>query len=100
MVTDHQPLSNLMEQQVLSRTQPQWVRLGLLQSINPIFKYHLGKANIVANALRMSRPHRMENQEIDHPAQRGVDKDPARVMKVQASSAQLSREEIKCFEKA
>ena len=39
----------------------------------------------------------MENQEIDHPAQRGADKDPARVMIVQASSAQLSTEEMKHF---
>ena len=87
MVTDHQPVTHLMEQQVLSRTQSRWVRLGLLQSINPKFKYHLGKANIVADALSRSKPHRTENQEIDHPAQKGADEDPASMMIVQAFSA-------------
>ena len=42
----------------------------------------------------------MENQEIDHPTQVGADEGPARVMTVQASSGQLSTEEIKCFEEA
>ena len=100
MVIDHQPLTHLMEQQVLSRTQSRLVRLGLLQSINPKFKYHPGKPNVVTNALNRSRPHRTENQDIDHPIQGGVDKDPVRVMIVQASSAQLSTEEWKHFEKA
>ena len=68
VVIDHQPLIHLMEQQVLSRTQLRWVRLGLLQSINPKFKYHSGKANVITNVLSRSRPHRTENQEIDHLA--------------------------------
>ena len=92
--TDHQPLTHLMEQQVLSRTQSRWVRLGLLQSINPKFRCHPGKANIVAGALSKSRPHRTENQNIDYPAQRGANKDPTAVMTVQASSAQLSTEKL------
>ena len=100
MLTNHQPLTHLMEQQVLSRTQLRWVRLGLLQSINPKFRYHLGKANIVADALSRSRPHRIENQDIDHPAQRGADEDPTSVMTVQASSAQLSMEELKHVKEA
>ena len=82
MIIDHQPLTHLMEQQVLSRTQSRWVRLGLFQSINPKFKYQPGKGNIVANALSRSRPHRTENEEIDHPAQRGADEDPASMMTV------------------
>ena len=41
-----------------------------------------------------------ENQEIDHPPQREVDEDPARVMTVQASSVQLSTEEMQHFEEA
>ena len=98
MVTDHQPLTHLMEQQVLSRMQSRWVRLGLLQSINPKFKYHSGKANIVAEALSKSKPHWTENQDIDHHAQRGAEEDPASVMIVQASSAQLSMEELQHIE--
>ena len=100
MVTDHQPMTHLMEHQALSQMQSRWVRLGLLQSINPKFKQHPGKANIVVDALRRSRPRRTENQEIDQPTQRGAVKVPARVMTVQASNAQLSTEGIKCFEEA
>ena len=71
-----------MEQEVLSWTQSRWVRLGLLQSINPKFKYHLGKANIVMDALSKSRLHWTENHEIDHPDQRGADEDPTRGMTI------------------
>ena len=89
-----------MEQQVLSQTESWWVRLGLLRSINRKFKYHPGKANIVTDPLSRSRPHQAENQEIDHPAPRGANKDPVSMMTVQASSAQLPMEELKHFEEA
>ena len=79
--------------QVLSQTQSRWVRLGLLQSIKPKFRYHPGKANIVADALSKSRPHQTENHDINHLAQRGADEDPIGVMTVQTSNAQLSMEE-------
>ena len=59
-----------------------------------------GQANIVTNALSMSRPHRTENQEIDHSTQRGANKDLARIMTFQASNFQLSMEEMKRFEEA
>ena len=98
MVTDHQPLTHLMEQQVLSQTQSRRVRLRLLQSINPKFRYHPGKAKIVIAALSRSRPHQAKNQEIDHQTQRGADEDPAGVMTVQASSAKLSKEELQHIE--
>ena len=33
VMTDHKPLTLLMDQQVLSRSQTRWIRLGLFQSI-------------------------------------------------------------------
>ena len=53
---DHKPLTLLMDQQVLSRSQTRWIRLGLFQSIQPKIVHQLGKANIVADALSRSRP--------------------------------------------
>ena len=55
LVTDHQPLVLLMDQQVLTRVQTRWLRLGLFQSICPAIKYQPGKANVVANALSQSQ---------------------------------------------
>ena len=55
MLTDHQTLRSLMDQQVLTRAQTRWVKLGLFQSISPTIQYHPGKANILADALSRSR---------------------------------------------
>ena len=55
MIIDHQPLTYLMQQQVLSRVQTRWIRLGFFQSIQPTIRYQPGKANILADALSRSR---------------------------------------------
>ena len=47
VVTNHQPLVRLMDQQVLIRVLTRWLRLGLFQSIRPTINYQPGKANVV-----------------------------------------------------
>ena len=44
-----------MDQQVLTRVQTQWLRLGLFQSIHPTIKYQPGKANVVGDTLSRSQ---------------------------------------------
>ena len=73
VVNDHQPLVRLMEQQILSRAQTRWIRLGLFQSIRPTIKYQPGKANIVTDAL--SRSQRCNAQDIPPILPMAEDKD-------------------------
>ena len=54
VMMDHKPLTLLMNQQVLFRSQTRWIQLGLFQSIEPKIIYQPGKANIVADALSRS----------------------------------------------
>ena len=55
VVTNHQPLVCIMDQQVLTWVQTRWLRLGLFQSIRPIIKHQPGKANVVVDALSRSQ---------------------------------------------
>ena len=71
----------------------------MFESITPKIKYQLGKANIVADALSKSRPHRNEAQEIDQSTQRGADQDGV-LMTIQASNVELSIEETQHWREA
>ena len=63
VVTDHQPLTHLMDHEVLSWLQSRWLRLGLFQSIQPKMVYQPGKANIVADALSWSQSNAAKSEE-------------------------------------
>ena len=66
VVTDHQPLVHLMDQQVLTRVQTRWLRLALIQSIRTTINYQPWKANVVADAV--SRSQRKETEDsMDDP---------------------------------
>ena len=55
VLTDHQTIRSLMDQQVLTRAQTRWMKLSLFQSISLTIQYNHGKANILADALSRSR---------------------------------------------
>ena len=100
VVTDHKPLTLLMDQQVLSRSQTHWIRLGLFQSIQPAIKYLPGKANIVADALNRSRPGRFSSsvQDLGPTTSTKGQVDQAQgsaLQAIQASSISLSTKEFK-----
>ena len=61
-MTDHKPLTLLMDQQVLSRSQTQWIQLGLFQSIQPKFIYQPGKTNIIVDALSQSMSPKQDDE--------------------------------------
>ena len=66
VVTDHQPLTLLMQQATFSQVQSRWVRLGFFQSIQPSITYQPGKANVLADALSRSKWVELDSKETEN----------------------------------
>ena len=97
VVTDHQPLVRIMNQQVLIQVQTRWLRLGLFQSIRPTIKYQPGKANVVANALRRSQ-RKLEEGSTDDVATAAMIK--RHVSTLSGASVELTTEDLQQWTKA
>ena len=98
VVTDHQPLVLLMDQQVLTQVQMRWLRLGLFQSICPTIKYQPGKANVVANALSWSQRKEIEDS-MDDPEATTVAIE-VHVSELSGFSVELMAEDLQTWTKA
>ena len=71
--TDHQPLTFLLGQQTLSRTQTRWVQNGMLDSIYPEILYLPGKQNVLADALSRSLPPVASGEKLNASYSEGID---------------------------
>ena len=98
MVTDHQPLVRIMDQQVLTRVQTRWLRLGLFQSILPTIKYQPRKANVVANALSRSQ-RKLEEDSTDNGAT-AIAMIERHVSTLSGASVELTSEDLQQWTKA
>ena len=98
VVTDHQPLVYLMDQQVLTRVQTRWLRLGLFQSIRPTIKYQPGKGNVVADALSQSQRKEIEDS-MDDPMATAVAVEE-HVLALSGFSVELTTEDLQKWTKA
>ena len=92
VMTDHQPLTLIMQQVTLSRAQTRWVRLGFFQSIQTTIVYQPGKANILADALSRSK-----RVELDAIHSMMVNGDQADEIAVMTRSSIVATEEVKMW---
>ena len=104
-MTDHQPLTRLMEQPVLTRVQTRWIRLGLFQSINPTIQYQPGKANIVADALSRSQRAKDPRSSVQRQSHEAAEteaqiEDENHVFTVTASTVHIQPSEIQRWTQA
>ena len=98
VVTDHQPLVRIMDQQVLTCVQMRWLRLGLFQSIHPTIKCQPGKANVVADALSRSE-RKLEEDSTDDRATTTVMIE-RHVSTLSGASVELTSEDLQQWTKA
>ena len=88
-MTDHQPLTLIMQHTTLSWAQTRWVQLGFFQSIQPTIMYQPRKANILADAL--SRNKRVELDAVHSMMAKG---DQAEEIAVMTRSSIVATEEV------
>ena len=98
VVTDHQPLVRLMDQQLLTQVQTRWLRLGLFQSIRPTIKYQPGKANVVADTLSQSQ--RKEAEDSVDASMATAATIEVQVSALSGISAELMEEDLQTWTKA
>ena len=99
VVTDHQPLVRLMDQQMLAKIQTRCLRLGIFQSTRPTIKYQIGKVNVVVDALTRSQ-RKVEEGSTDDSTASAIAAIEAQIMALSGVSMELTTKDLQRWKKA